>query len=249
MKTDKVQELENIYKYHTYNKEGGFTYGWEKLYDKYKKHRFLALKPFFTGKSVLEIGPAEGDMTAKLLECFDDISVIEGSEGFAKNLRNTFKTDKLTIYSGLVEDTHINRKFDTVILSHILEHFDSPSILLKKVKTFLDEKGILLVIVPNANSLHRHMGVILKLLDELHSLNEVDIKIGHKRVYDFISLEKEVTNAGFSIIERGGILIKILSNLQMVEHFSEEILEAFFKLGNVFPEIACEIFVVCTISH
>lgn len=242
---DTSKKLEDIFKYHTSDKENGFTYGWEQLYNKYKEYRFKSLSPHFNGRSVLEIGPAEGDMTIKLLECFKEVAVIEGSEGFAGNLQNTLKGGRLTIYTGLVEEVCINRKFDTIILSHVLEHLDQPVSVLKKVKDMLEPEGVLLVMVPNANSLHRHVGVMLGMIKELYSINETDRKIGHKRVYDFSSLERDVCAAGFDVKQRGGVLIKLLSNLQMVEVFSEDQLNAFFKLGNIFPDIACEIFIAC----
>lgn len=245
MNVDKTKELDNIFKYHTSSNEDGFTYGWEKLYKKYKEYRFLALKPFFTGKSVLEVGPAEGDMTAKLMEYFSDVTVIEGSEKFTKNLQKTFKTKKLTIYHGLVEEVCINKKFDTVILSHVLEHFDNPQEILKKMRSLLHKDGNLLVMVPNANSIHRHVGVLLGMQEATHSLNEVDINIGHKRVYDPSSLKAEVEKAGFITINLGGILIKIVSNQQMVKIFTEEVMDALFKIGSEFPEISCEIFIAC----
>lgn len=244
-KEDKIRKLEDIAKYHISSQKGGFTHGWEDLYDKYKKYRFLSLKPYFKGDSVLEIGPAEGEMTTELFKCFKEVSVLEGSESFIENLRRTFKKDKLNIYTGLVEEVKINKKFDTIILSHVLEHFDCPKTALKKISTFLNDKGVLLIIVPNANSLHRHLGVILGMIKDIHALNEVDKKIGHKRVYDFGSLEKEVNATGFEVSKEGGILLKTLSNIQMEKLFSEKLIEAFFKLGKLFPDIACEIIAVC----
>jgi len=247
IKTPRIEKeavLDEVFRYHTNSEAGGFTHGWASLYEKYKQYRFESLRLHFFGDSVLEIGPAEGDMTAGLMEYFIRVAVVEGSKESAKQLRKRFKTDGLVVHEGLIENLRIKETFDTIVLSHVLEHLTDPIQVLRNLQTCMSDDGVLLVMVPNADSIHRHIGTLMGMLPDVYALNEVDVNIGHRRVYDFPQLEKEFARAGYDIVDRGGMFIKPLSNRQMVEAVSDSAMDAFFKLGNRFPEISCEIFVV-----
>jgi 2-polyprenyl-3-methyl-5-hydroxy-6-metoxy-1,4-benzoquinol methylase len=245
--SDKARELERVFRYEVSKRPGGFLHGWHDLYEEYKKYRFSSLRPYFRGTSVLEIGPAEGDMTERLLDVFDRVTVLEGSKSFADKLIRKFNKEQLKIHinNELLENFRLHEKFDTIVLSHVLEHLDSPKQVLRKLESLLSTDGVLLVMTPNAKSLHRLAGVSLGMLKNIHSLNAVDKKIGHKQVYDFQRLERLVRSAGFKVSHRGGILLKPVSNVQMKKYFTPELIDTLFKLGSQFPDIACEIFVAC----
>ena len=128
---------------------------------------------------------------------------------------------------------------------HILEHLKRPVASLRQVSTWMEKGGRLIVIVPNSDSIHRFIGVKLGMLKRVDELNVTDVNIGHKRVYNPARLRTTVETAGLIVKAFGGILIKPFSNKQMVSACSDKVLKAFFELGNTFPEIACEMFVVC----
>jgi hypothetical protein len=76
-------------------------------------------------------------------------------------------------------------------------------------------------------------------------LNEDDVRIGHRRVYSPEHLTADVAAAGLRLIERGGIFLKPLSNRQIEESWTEQMIEGFYELGKDFPDLATEILVVC----
>src|SRR5690606_10671353 len=51
-----------------------------------------------------------------------------------------------------LEDLDVGQlgRFDCVVASHVLEHLQSPEALLERVRSCLDESGVLLVALPNA---------------------------------------------------------------------------------------------------
>jgi len=53
----------------------------------------------------------------------------------------------------------IHEKFDNIILSCVIEHLEYPVQVLKKLSTYLNEGGIMHIIIAQANSLHRLLGV------------------------------------------------------------------------------------------
>jgi hypothetical protein len=83
---------------------------------------------------------------------------------------------------------------------------------------------------------------LLKRVDEL---NELDKKLGHRRVYSWETLKKDIEKAGLKIKAMGGVFLKSLTNSQIEKWWTEEMMDAFYELGKEYPEIAAEIYAVC----
>lgn len=195
-------------------------------------------------KSVLEVGPAEGFITDFLYKHSGSLEIIEPSELFSDSLKTRFPAAKVN--NCMLEDYKSSRKFDTIIISHVLEHIVNPVYALKLIKNLLSEDGITICIVPNSNSLHRSAAVAMGLLAANSSLNHSDIQHGHKRVYNPGLLADHFMNAELHIIDSGGYWIKPLSNSQINSTWTDQMIEAFMDLGAKYPEISAEIFVVAS---
>lgn len=194
------------------------------------------------GGSVLELGPAEGLMTERLLNEFSDVTVVEGSSEFCKLLLEKF--DDLEVIHSFFEDFNSQKTFDNIILGHVLEHVDDPLLVLKHIKKFLSPGGIIFCAVPNSASLHRQAAVLLGLLETEASMSELDIHHGHQRVFNPSLLKDVFSSADLSIKNFGGYWLKPVSNAQIEESWTSEMLGAFMILGERYPEIAGEIYVV-----
>tara|TARA_R110002012_G_scaffold321984_1_gene553081 strand:- start:23862 stop:24128 length:267 start_codon:yes stop_codon:yes gene_type:complete len=83
------------------------------------------------------------------------------------------------------------------------------------------------------------------LLNSIYELNSRDHELGHYRVYDMDTLKSHVTEAGFKVKETGGIFLKPVSNEQIEQHWTKEMIEGFYKAGQHFQENCAEIFLVC----
>lgn len=105
--------------------------------------------------------------------------------------------------------------FDTIVASHLLEHVDDPVALLRHWRTLLRPGGRVLVVVPNATSAHRRLGVAMGLLSAVTDLNDGDRMLGHQRVYTEDSLRADVGAAGYDIERCFGVTFKALSNAQL----------------------------------
>jgi 2-polyprenyl-3-methyl-5-hydroxy-6-metoxy-1,4-benzoquinol methylase len=203
---------------------------------------YETLQPHFRGKEGLEIGPASGFMTKKLVGDFEDLHVLEAS----KDLLDSLPTyDHVTKHHTLVEDFDSPKLFDTIVMSHVLEHIEDPVPALAKIRTWLKDDGVFLVAVPNAKSIHRMVAVEMGLLDDIHSLNSRDHEAGHYRVYDMDILIDHLSSAGYKIVKKGGYFLKPLSNGQINDNWNSEMIEGFYKIGKKFPEHCAEIFAVC----
>jgi 2-polyprenyl-3-methyl-5-hydroxy-6-metoxy-1,4-benzoquinol methylase len=192
----------------------------------------------------LELGPAEGLMTEILSDTFPDLTLVDGSEQFCADLRRRFPN--ANVQCALFEDFEPDRQFDTIVLSHVLEHVAFPRALLESVRTWLTPRGAVYAAVPNARSIHRQAAVLMETLPTEHSLNETDHHHGHRRVYGPEGFRNEFLAAGLKIRVFGGYWLKPLSNAQIDASWTPDMLDAFMQLGERYPDIAAEIYVVAT---
>ena len=199
---------------------------------------------FWKGRRCLEMGPAEGVMTPHLSRTFPDLTLVEGAEAFCASLRERFPA--ATVIRSLFEEFSPAAPFDTIVLGHVLEHVEDPVEVLRKAASWLAPGGVVCSSVPNARSLHRQAAVLLDLLPAEGSLNPTDLHHGHRRVYDPESFRTDFRTAGLSIRFFGGYWIKPLSNRQMEGSWSPEMIHAFMQLGERYPDIAAEIYVIAS---
>ena len=192
--------------------------------------------------SCLELGPAEGLATASLVGHFADLTCVEGAEVLCAALRQRHPAIK--VECSLFEEYEPGRTFDNVVLGHVLEHVEDPVAILSRVKSWLGANGRVFATVPNARSLHRQMGVVMGLLASEHSLNAVDLHHGHRRVYDPESLRRDFRASGLRIELFGGYWIKPVANHHLEAHWTPDMIEAAMVVGERYPDIAAEIYVV-----
>ena len=206
------------------------------------RFRYETIKPKLTGKNGLELGSAEGQMTQFLIQDFEKLTIVEGSSELLSQIPDW---DNLIKVNALFEEFLPQQLFDSIIMEHVLEHVDDPLALLARVKTWLAPNGKLFLGVPNGNSIHRLVAVKMGMLDHQCQLNARDYALGHRRVYTPQALKSSVEQSGLKVIEIGGVFFKPLSNGQIQETWSEEMIQGFYELGKDFPELAAEIYAVC----
>ncbi len=208
------------------------------------QYRYKTIQKYFRGKYALELGPGNGEMTNLLLSDFESLDVVDGSSNLLDQLPTN---ERLIKHHSYFEDFKPSRAYNTIIMEHVLEHLENPKLVLGRVKTWLeDENSSLIIGVPNAKSFHRLAAVKMGILPSEYTLNDRDKMLGHFRVYDLKALVSEVMEAGFKIIGTGGVFFKPLSNKQIDQFWSDEMIDAFYELGKDFQENAAEIFVVAT---
>lgn len=205
---------------------------------------FEALSPFFNGNMALEIGPASGYMTKLLVHKFNSIDLLEPSKDLLDKIPDYPNAVKICSY---LEEYEPEKMYDTIIMSHVLEHIENPVPALMRIRSWLKADGVFLVSVPNAKSIHRMVAAEMRLLDSIYTLNARDHELGHYRVYDLVTLKDHLISAGFTVNKTGGIFLKPLSNSQIEQQWTPEMIQGFKKVATYFPEYSAEIYAVCTI--
>ena len=234
--TDEIDEYDRL------QKIAGQSLYAEDLYLKTLPYCFSIFQRYMVGNSILEMGPAEGFMTDLLAECKMDLHVVEASEAFCRQIQA--RHPDIEISASLFESYVPSRNFDNIVLGHVLEHVEDPIALLTRIKTWLAPGGRVMAAVPNSRSLHRQAGVIMGMLSFEEALNDLDKHHGHRRVYNPETFRHDFFAAGLEIISFGGYFLKPLSNGQIASSWTPELLDAYLKLGERYPDIAGEIYIV-----
>ena len=116
--------------------------------------------------------------------------------------------------------------------------------VLRRLSALLAPGGVIYAAVPNSRSLHRQAGVLLGCLHFEEDMSELDVHHGHRRVYNPETLRRDVRRAGLRLRHFGGFGIKVLANRQTAGLLSGEQLRAFFQLGERYPDIASDLYII-----
>lgn len=229
------------------------TYDIDNMYEHYKRLEFLNKLKNYTSLSdanVLELGSASGQMTLILSEQARQIVAVDGSSEFIKIAKErTRDSSNIRFCESYFESLALNETFDCLILHHILEHIEKPVTVLQNLASFMHKDSIIAITVPNAHALSRQLAVKMGLLSSVYQLTENDRHHGHFRVYDWKTLEDQISAVGFSIIGRHGLSFKLFSDKQnlamLASHIiGEEQITGLWKLGEDYLDIAGAIMIV-----
>lgn len=195
------------------------------------------------GTRALELGCANGVITEELARRFGHLDVVEGAERYARAAR-AIVGFRGRVHRCLFEELEATERYDVIVMSWVLEHVAEPRDLLARAREWLLPTGQVHIVAPNAESLHRRVGLEMGLLGRLDELNESDLAIGHRRVYTWGRLAGDIEAAGLRLVSMEGILLKPLPSALM-ESWGRELRAAFFELGRLAPRLCSEIYAVC----
>lgn len=187
------------------------------------------------GERVLELGVGDQVWTPKLLEKFGSVTSIDGSQELLSAMQLKLPGKRWTPVHSFFEEYDPEQRFDTVLMTYVLEHVDDPFLILQRARRhWVSEGGRLAVVVPHALSLHRRLAVKMGLVSFPGELGDTDRRMGHKHCFTSYEMEKLIFNAGFRIIERKGMFTKVLPN-SMLSQCSDGQLRGLFELGLELP--------------
>ncbi|ARM90647.1 methyltransferase domain-containing protein (plasmid) [Rhizobium sp. CIAT894] len=215
-------------------------------------HHYMlkSFMPFFRSGSLLELGSFRGDFTKRIVPHFDDITCVEASDEAIAVARNELG-DGLTFINDVFEEVKLPKRYDNVLLTHVLEHLDDPVGVLKRVNDeWLSEGGRLFLVCPNANAPSRQIAVKMGLISHNSAITNAEAEHGHRITYSLDTLERDARLAGLNVVHRSGVFFKALANFQwdrllQTDIISSEYLEGCYQLGQVYPDLCASIFLMC----
>jgi ribosomal protein S18 acetylase RimI-like enzyme/2-polyprenyl-3-methyl-5-hydroxy-6-metoxy-1,4-benzoquinol methylase len=209
-----------------------------------------SFRPFFRPGALLELGSFKGDFTRRLLEDFQDITCVEASADALEEAKSRLG-GKVGFVHGAFEAVTLPRRYDNIILTHVLEHLDDPVALLRRInEDWLAEGGRLFLVCPNANAPSRQIAVKMGLISHNAAVTPGEAAHGHRCTYALDTLERDASAAGLRVIHRSGVFFKALANFQwdrllQTDIISPEYLEGCYLLGQQYPDLCSSIFLLC----
>jgi 2-polyprenyl-3-methyl-5-hydroxy-6-metoxy-1,4-benzoquinol methylase len=191
-----------------------------------------------TTNRVLELGYGDGIITQNLVDSGYQPHVVEGASSLV-HVAQKKHGSKITIDHGMFESFKPNARYHRIIASHVLEHVDDPRAMMRLLGGWLEpHEGRILILVPNSESIHRRLAVLMGLQPRLDSLGARDLIVGHQRVYNVSSLCEDVISSGFKIESVQGFFLKTLPNSMMLG-YTPELLEALHSVSDGLPAELC----------
>jgi 2-polyprenyl-3-methyl-5-hydroxy-6-metoxy-1,4-benzoquinol methylase len=209
-----------------------------------------SFEPFFKIGRALELGSYKGDFTKRLLPYFEDVTCVEASSVAVDEARQKIAS-KITFIHSAFEQVILPKRYDNIVLTHVLEHLDDPVLVLKRINNeWLAERGRLFLVCPNANAPSRQIAVKMGLISHNSAVSPGEALHGHRRTYTLDTLERDAVAAGLRVTHRSGIFFKALANFQwdrllQTDIISKEYLEGCYKLGQHYPDLCSSIFLIC----
>ncbi len=154
--------------------------------------------------SVLEVGSMYGYLLEELKKKDFEVCGVELDKKAVEYChKNGMEVFALSVEQFVKES---NRKFDTIVMSHALEHLLDPARVLTQLCELLTEKGQLIIAVPNSTSVNR------KLFGRFWGWWQVPVHINH---FNLPALSKLLETTGYRVAKHkyyGGDSLMILLN-------------------------------------
>lgn len=219
-------------------------------FDVLHPYMLCSFEPLFRSGNLLELGSYQGQFTQRFLPYFEDITCVEASSEAVDEAQRKLG-GRVQYVNALFEEVTLPRRYDNIVLTHVLEHLDDPVRVLKRVNDeWLAEGGRFFLVCPNANAPSRQIAVKMGLISHNAAVTPAEAAHGHRITYSLDTLERDALAAGLKVVHRSGIFFKALANFQWdrllnTDIISKEYLEGCYALGQQYPDLCSSIFLLC----
>ncbi len=154
-------------------------------------------------KKVLDIGSGLGNFLIHFSKDSKGIELEESRYLFSRELGLNAEMKNIEKEKCSPED---KESYDVIFCSHVIEHLQAPHLFLTKLKEYLKEDGVLIIIAP-VMPLNRFFNTLGK---KIYNVGKEWIGQDHEHILGFsnISLLYTVQAAGYKIKENGTFLFK-----------------------------------------
>lgn len=230
------------------NASRNYSYNFD--FDVMHPYILKSFNPFFNKGCVLELGCHKGAFTKRLQEYFTDITCLEASDDAIIEAKKILGDD-VKIINSLFENAKLPKRYNNIIMTHVLEHIDNPIAVLKRVNNeWLADEGRFFLVCPNANAPSRQIAVKMGLISHNAAVTPPEEAHGHRITYSLDTLERDAKAAGLKVVHRSGIFFKAFANFQWdkllnTDIISKEYLDGCYELGQQYPDLCSSIFLMC----
>ena len=136
-----------------------YTYDFDDFVRGFALRKFA---PFLSGGPALELGCHEGSMSRLLADKYDDLTVVDAASNALAEARRALPS-RVKFILGTFEEIELAPRFEAIFMINVLEHVDDAVGILRRVRTWLTDRGRVFIVVPNANAPSRQIAVRMGL--------------------------------------------------------------------------------------
>src|SRR5262245_20265361 len=142
-----------------------------------------------SGNRILELGVGDQVWTPKLLNKCGEVVTVDGSAALLAAMGRKVPEHRWKPVLSLFEEYEPDSRFDTVVATYIIEHVDDPALIFSLARRkWLKAGGKLVVVVPDALSLHRRLAVKMGLAAYAAELGDTDRRMEHKWCFTYCAM-------------------------------------------------------------
>jgi 2-polyprenyl-3-methyl-5-hydroxy-6-metoxy-1,4-benzoquinol methylase len=237
--------------YNQESAENSRKYAYNFDFDVMHKYILESVKPYFVNGSALELGSFQGAFTERLTDYFDDITCIEASSDAICVAKRKDRLSDVKFVESPFENANLDKKYENILLIHVLEHVDDRISLLNKIReSWLEKEGVFIIACPNAYAPSRQIAVNMGLIEFPEAVTPAEHAHGHRVTYSMGTLEKDIIASGLNVKCSCGVFFKAFANFQwdmlmQTDIISKEFLDGCYELGKKYPDLCSTIFFVC----
>jgi 2-polyprenyl-3-methyl-5-hydroxy-6-metoxy-1,4-benzoquinol methylase len=158
-------------------------------------------------KKVLEVACHSGYVSAHLQQNNCKVTGVEIYEPALKKAQPyLFKSVLGDIEKEETWNKISDEKFDAILFMHILEHLIDPETILVKAKLLLNEKGIVIICLPNINNWVNRWDIFK---GNFNYTSDGVMDKTHFKFYNFFTAKKMIEAAGYNVLEYSGVSWKV----------------------------------------
>ncbi len=212
-----------------------------------------------TSTRILEVGFGFRPIY-KSLEAFGAYIGIEpGLAPFEAILAEAANDDRVEVKHGFFNQWALelgNSDFDAIISIGVLQDVPDPREFLRELASLVGPQTLVYLNVPNANSLHRIVGLYSGHLASMEDMSARQTALEAKNLFTEESLIQTITSSvdNVSIRNSGSFFVKPFTHAQMEEIMNREILgaevmEGLYGSSGALNGFGAELFVIFQIDH
>ncbi|MEX2059962.1 MAG: class I SAM-dependent methyltransferase [Nitrosopumilaceae archaeon] len=132
-------------------------------------HVIFHSRHLLKNKTVLDLGCGAGRLSlyaSKYAKSVTGIDYIDSAVDYAKNFANLCNIKNVEFFTG-DNDQFLERKYDVILISEVLQHVNNPLKILQRCKKLLNKNGWVIVSVPSFNNFRGTVWLTLQNLFKL----------------------------------------------------------------------------------
>lgn len=220
----------------------------ERIQEKYRKKKILEYLNHYNPRSILEIGCGVDSISNYYGDVNTRYCIVEPSKEFCDKIHNS---KNIVVKNGLFEavtESLVGENFDFIILSSLLHEVENPQGLIEAIKKVCNRNTVIHINVPNNESFHVLMGVMMRVIESKEELSKKAISLQQNNSYSMESLVDFIEGQGFVVQDKGSYFIKPFTHKQMGQILDsgiidEKVMDALYDIAKLFPNNGSEIFV------